>query len=60
MCPQDKRARKEREREQRIAEGWVEEADTSRHQERTQLLSLLMPLRLTIKDIPPDGNWSVY
>ena len=53
----ERKQRQEQERERRIAEGEVEETDTSRYQERQKLISLLGPLGLTIKDIQPDGNW---
>lgn len=45
------------EREKRINEGTVCEEDTTGGQEMSQLELLLEPLRLTIKDITPDGNW---
>ena len=35
----------------------MREEDTLGYRENAQLLTLLEPLRLTIKDIPPDGNW---
>ena len=47
------------EREERIAKGSVEEEKTLWYQEKSKLLSLLGPLRLTIKEITPDGNWQV-
>ncbi|XP_019855506.1 PREDICTED: OTU domain-containing protein 6B-like [Amphimedon queenslandica] len=52
----ERKQRQEQERERRIAEGEVEETNTSRYQERQKLLSLLEPQGLTIKDIQPDGN----
>lgn len=54
---QERRAQQEREREQRIAEGVVSDADNVRLQERERLEAALKPLRLTISDIQPDGNW---
>ena len=54
---QEKKAKLEREREDRITQGAVKEEDTMGHQERSKFLSLLEPLRLSIKDINPDGNW---
>ena len=54
---QEKKAKLEREREDRITQGAVKEEDTMGHQERSKFQSLLEPLRLSIKDINPDGNW---
>lgn len=52
----EKKAKLEREREDRITQGAVKEEDTMGHQERSKFQSLLEPLRLSIKDINPDGN----
>ena len=54
---QEKRARKENEREQRIEQAVMSEANNPRLEERWKLLSTLRPHRLTIKDVAPDGNW---
>ena len=57
--PQDRKAKQEKEREQRIAEGEAEVlgAGNPRLQEQEELQSCLVPQGLTIKDIPSDGNW---
>lgn len=57
VCFQEKKAKKDKERDERIAQGDVEEKETARFQERSKLLSLLQPLGFNIKDIHPDGNW---
>ena len=54
---QEKRARRENEREQRIEQAVVSDANNPRMQERWKLLSALRPHRLTVKDVVPDGNW---
>ena len=54
---QEKKAQKEQERGQRIAEGEAEAAiDNPRLREREKLTSLLSPLGMEIKDIPSDGH----
>ena len=57
VCFQEKKAKRDKERDERIAQGDVKEKETARFQERSKLLSLLQPLGFNIKDIHPDGNW---
>lgn len=57
VCIQEKKAKKNKERDERIAQGDIEEKESARFQERSKLLSLLQPLGFCIKDIHPDGNW---
>lgn len=53
----EKKAQREREREQRIADGEVEAASNNpRLRERERLITILQPLGLAIRDIPPDGH----
>ncbi len=55
---QEKKAQREREKEQRIAKGEaVASLNNPRLSEREKLTSILQPLGLAVKDIPPDGHW---